>query len=385
VASTVVAAVLLLGACAPSASAPPAPGAARPPAEASQPAPPAAVAPAPAPAGPETPAAAAGPLPLTKPLAPLSQPVTVKTRVGTSLTTGAFWYALEKGYFDQLGITLEEVDLPNSNDMVPPLATGQIDVAAGSFGAGLYNAVTRDIPVKAVSDNGKLDENLAGSATVVRKGTLAEYGNDWCALKGKRVILQSRGTGMHSNLVKALESCNLTLKDVDIVELGFAETNLAIVNGSADVAWQVEPFVSRGVQDGTLDIWKPLDQAWKGQQMVLVMYSPKFFQDRDVGLRFLVAYLAGARDYRRAIESGADKQEMGQILARHLAIKDPNAYAGMIMMGVDPNGEVDLATVREAIRMWQDEGSVPAAEIRLDWIDDTLRKEALGYLRPYTR
>jgi len=108
--------------------------------------------------------------------------VTVKARVGTSLTTGAFWYALEKGYFDQLGITFEEVDLPNSNDMVPPLATGQIDVAAGSFGAGLYNAVNRDIPVKAVSDNGRLDENLAGSATVVRKGTLAEYGNDWWGL-----------------------------------------------------------------------------------------------------------------------------------------------------------------------------------------------------------
>src|SRR5262249_59262493 len=93
VGSIVAAAVLLLGACAPSASAPPASGPARPPAEASQPAPPAAVAPAPAPAGQETPAAATGPLQLTKPLAPLSAPVTVKTRVGTSLTTAAFSYA----------------------------------------------------------------------------------------------------------------------------------------------------------------------------------------------------------------------------------------------------------------------------------------------------
>src|SRR5262249_61230119 len=119
VASIVAAAVLLLGACAPSGSAPPASGAARPPAEASQPPPPPAWAPPPAPAGQEPPAAAAGPLQLTKPLAPLSPPVTVKTRVGSSLTTGAFWYALEKGYFDQLGIIFEEVDLPNSNDMVP--------------------------------------------------------------------------------------------------------------------------------------------------------------------------------------------------------------------------------------------------------------------------
>jgi NitT/TauT family transport system substrate-binding protein len=308
---------------------------------------------------------------------------TVKARVGNSLTTAPFWYAIEKGYLEQLGLKFEQVDIANAGDVVAPLATGQIDLAGTSFGSGLYNAVNRDIPVKAVADNGQLAHNLAGAAAVVKKGELSKYGTDWCGMKGKKVAVVSRTTGLFVTLVKALEQCHLTESEVQVVELGFAETNAAIANGSVDVAFQVEPFVSRGVQAGLLELWKPLDEAYQGQQMNMLLYSPGFLKNQEAALRFMVAYLAGARDYRRAIEGTGSKEEMGRILAKYLNVPDPKAFNNMIMMGVDPNGKLDMPSVQQSLQIFQDTGAVPKGAIKLDWISDDFRNQALEYLGPY--
>jgi NitT/TauT family transport system substrate-binding protein len=321
-----------------------------------------------------------GAIGLIKPLEPLSPAVTVKARVGSSLTTAPFWYAIEKGYFEQLGLGFEQVQIASSGDVVAPLVTGQIDIAGTSFGSGLYNAILREIEVVAVADNGQLDEGLAGSAAVVKAGTLDQYGDDWCALEGKRVIIVTRTTGLFVTLVKALESCGLTEDDIEVVELGFAETNAAVENGSVDVAFQVEPFVSAGVAQGILDIWRPLDEAREGQQMNMLLFSPAFSQNRDVALRFLVAYLAGVRDFRADAEAG--DPEIGEILSKHLPVTDPEAYNGMILMGIDPDGAIDVDSVRESIEIYQDTGSLEPGEVRLDWINDDLRMEALTYLPP---
>jgi NitT/TauT family transport system substrate-binding protein len=380
--------VMLLAACGPAPTAP-APTAAPAPKPTAVPQPTAAPpAPTAAPAAQPTPTAQpqaqAGPLKLTQPLPPLDPPVAVKARVGSSLTTAPFWYAIEKGYFQQFGLRFETVEIPNSGDVISPLTTGQLDIAGTSFGAGLYNAVGRDIDVKAVADNGQLADKVPGAAAVVKKGQAAVYGDGWCALKGKRVAVVSKSTGLYPTLVKALETCNLAPDDVSLVELGFPETNIAIAQGSVDVGFQVEPFVSRGVQDGTLDLWHPLDEAYKGQQMNLLLYSPGFIKNREAGLRFMVAYLAGARDYRRAIEGKGSREEMAQILAKYLPVKDPKAYDGMLMMGIDPNGEIDLPSVKESITIFQETGSVPSGPIQMDWVADDLRQQAIQLLGPYT-
>jgi NitT/TauT family transport system substrate-binding protein len=190
----------------------------------------------------------------------------------------------------------------------------------------------------------------------------------------------TRSTGLFVTLVKALETCNLTEDDIEVVELGFAETNAAIENGSVDVAFQVEPFVSAGVAQGILDIWRPLDEAREGQQMNMLLFSPTFSQNRDVALRFLVAYLAGVRDFRADAEAG--DPEIGEILSKHLPVTDPEAYNGMILMGIDPDGAIDVDSVRESIEIYQDTGSLEPGEVRLDWINDDLRMEALTYLPP---
>jgi NitT/TauT family transport system substrate-binding protein len=347
-----------------------------------QPAPTAAARPPPAtlPAAP-TASAAAKARPPT--LAPLDPPVSFRVRVGNSLTTAPWWYAVDKGYFQELGINFVEVTIQSSGDVAAPLATDELDAAGTAFGPGIYNAVKRDIPIVAVADNGQLNRGLASSAAVVRPGERASY-QTWCDLSGKRVAIAARSTGLYVTLAKALrDQCGLGPDAVDWVEVSFADTNAAVHNGSVDVALQVEPFISRGLKDGTLEIFKTMDDAYLDQQMNMVIFSPSTAARRDLGLRVLVAYLKGVRDYNAAIRQGVAREEYQQIMARHLAIKDPEAYATMIPMGIDLNGRINRDSVRESLEIYRDAGMIPSGgEIDLRWIDESLLEEALRIVGP---
>ncbi len=321
-------------------------------------------------------------LQLTKPLPALNPPYTVKARVGSSLTTAPFWYAIEKGYFDQLGLKFEEVQITQSADVTGPLTQGQIDIAGVAFAPGLYNAVSRGVEVQAVADNGQLQPNLAGSAAVVKKGELAKYGNDWCALKGKKIAGMTNVDGFYATLLKALQSCNLSEKDVDTFQPGFAQVNAALANGSADVGFNVEPFVSQGVQQGVVEIWHQADQAWANQQMNMLLYGPQFIKNKDAALRFMVAYMAGVRDYDRDIAPGGDANQLGTVLAKHLPVKDPNAYSKMIMMGITKNGAVNTQALGEEIQLFQKSGTIPPGQVNLSWVNNDVRQEALDLLGP---
>ena len=365
--------VIVVGACSPAASSSPTASVPTPTAAASVPGASASAAPS----------VNAGVVGLIKDLPPLTAPLTIKGRTGSSLTTAPFWYAIEKGYFAQFNITFEKVTIAGSGDVVAPLAANQLDLAGTSFGSGLYNAISRDLKIVAVADNGKLDKGLAGSAAVVKAGTGSSYGADWCALKGKKVAIAGRTTGLWVTLQKALASCSLTVKDITVVELGFADTNPAIQNGAVDVAFQVEPFVSTGVAAGLLDMWRPLDEARAGQQMNVILLSPQFAQNHDAAVRFLVAYIAATRVYLEDAK-GTDRAQLGTILAKYLSVTDPAAYKNMIMMGIDGNGAIGQESVTESLSLWQSEGAIPPGTLTFDWINDDLRTEALTYLPPYT-
>jgi NitT/TauT family transport system substrate-binding protein len=334
-----------------------------------------------APAAPPAPAAAPAKKPLTELLPPLNPPVDFKVRVGNSLTTAPWFYALDKGYFQELGINFVEVTVQSSGDVAAPLATGELDAAGTAFGPGIYNAVKRDIPIVAVADNGQLQRGLASSAAVVKQGEASSY-QSWCDLRGKRVAIAAKSTGLYITLAKALhDQCGLGPEVVDWVEIPFGDTNAAVFNRSVDVGLQVEPFVSRGVGDGTLEIFKTMDEAYLDQQMNMVIFSPRTAERRDVGLRVLVAYLRGNRDYNAAIRQRVGRDEFKQIMARHLAIKDPEAYETMIPMGIDLNGRINVPSVRESLEMYRDGGMIPSGgEIDLRWIDQSLLEEAIRIL-----
>ena len=101
-----------------------------------------------------------------------------------------------------------------------------------------------------------------------------------------------------------------------------------------------EPNLTRGVADGLFSLYKRTDEIYPNQQIAVLMYSPPFItQRREVGQRFMLAYLQGVRDYWNAFARGQNKAEVIDILTRWTTLKDAALYERMA-----PAGPIPMAT-----------------------------------------
>jgi ABC-type nitrate/sulfonate/bicarbonate transport system substrate-binding protein len=85
---------------------------------------------------------------------PLSPPVTMKVGTINATADAAIFIAMEKGYFRDEGIEIELQEFATSALMIPPLATGQLDVATGAVAAATFNVAVREVPLRIVADKG---------------------------------------------------------------------------------------------------------------------------------------------------------------------------------------------------------------------------------------
>ena len=94
-----------------------------------------------------------------------------RVRLGElGIIAGAGYYlAIENGYFAEQGIEVEATRFTSGAEMIPSLATGQIDIGAGAISAGLLNAVARGLDLRIVSDHGHSAPGRPVGAFVVRR------------------------------------------------------------------------------------------------------------------------------------------------------------------------------------------------------------------------
>jgi NitT/TauT family transport system substrate-binding protein len=151
-----------------------------------------AAAPAPASSGASAPAAPAAPA-ASAPAAPPAA-TTLKIAGQPSIPSAARYVAIERGYFREEGIALEEVPSTTSAQMLPSLAAGQIDMGLGGATSGLFNAIAQGIPVRMTLDMWTAYPEDRGGGLIIRKD-LADSGQvrDFGDLAGLRLAITSKG------------------------------------------------------------------------------------------------------------------------------------------------------------------------------------------------
>jgi NitT/TauT family transport system substrate-binding protein len=312
---------------------------------------------------------------------------TVRTGLNGSISEGAFYIAVDEGYFQQQGITLEPEQFNSATQMVAVLGSGQLDVGGGAPSGGLYNAISRDIPVKIVSDRGHTRPGSAYEGLIVRKdlydsGALRSPAD----LRGKKVVVASLGTTGEVALDRLVKPVGLTLADLELVPMGYPDTPQAFANGSVDGGLLVEPFITRIVSAGNGVVLARKDEFYPGHQGAVILYSPAFISDRpEVARRFLVAYLQGARLYNDAFVKSdpAAKRRVIDILVKNTTVKDPALYNSMPMPGIDPNGALNLESL-DADQDWWVAAGYQQRKVNLDEVVDTsFIKAAVERLGPY--
>lgn len=333
---------------------------------------------------PATPAAASSPAaaPLSRPLSP---PVVVRAATTPSLSNGGRYVAMERGYFEEEGIRIEDVPSDTSAQLFPALAAGQVDLLGGGPTAGLFNAIAQGIPVRIVLDQWTAYPGNEAGGLLIRKD-LIDSGRvrEVADLRGLRISYTARGHTTQKLVSDLLATANLTLGDIQELELNYGDLNTALGTRNADGGITIEPFGGRAVADGYAVRWRTWAEIVPYDNPALVMYS-ETFADRhtEVARRYARAYIRGLREYTDARLKGTHREFVIAAFQKHTALKDRALYDVVPWPSSNPDGRVNAEAIA-AVQDWLHErGYVPTKVDLARVIDNQFADFAVAQLGPY--
>lgn len=316
-------------------------------------------------------------------VSPLPQETVVKVGMKQVVSDAGILIGMAKGYYKDLGITIEPVQFNTGQEMINQLAAGQLDVGAAVTASGLFNAMSRDIPVKLVADKGINVPGKGYYRLVIRKdlaGTIRDYSD----LRGRKLAIAGTASLDEIALDRVLQKGGMSTKDVDVqVIRAFPDMLVSLGNKSIDGAMVIEPFVTLGMAKGVLDPWKDPSEYDPDAQTALLVYGTSLTKKPEVANRFMVAYVQSLRDYNDAFFKNKNKQEIIDILCKLSVINDPGLYERMFPTGINPDGYLRLKGV-EMDLAWYKERGLLKADIQLqDAVDNSYVDFALKALGKY--
>ena len=287
------------------------------------------------------------------------KPPTVRVGVTGALNESASYLAEAEGYFAQQGLSVQLVNFIASTRMVPALASGQIEVASGVVGPSLFTVQQGSLCVKLVAGSARQEPNANGLFLFARKdlidsGQLRTYAD----LKGAHVAVPARDGASDYAVAKLLEAGGLARTDATIVQMGYPGTLVGLANKSVDVALLPESQASAAVDRGLGVKWKALSDVLPDLQSGVVLYSPKFAAEKDLGARWMAAYLQGARDYDDAFFRGLRRGQIVDQLVKTTPLKDSKTYDEIEYPYIDPNGGLNVGSVQDQMNWFLQAGQL---------------------------
>lgn len=307
-------------------------------------------------------------------------------KVGSSpvVSSAGIYLAQERGYFKEQGLEVDITDFNNSSaSMTALLSKGELDVGAGNLVSAHFNAINMGQKFKLVADKGHLEKKKDYIALLVRTDhiTSGRYKTPK-DLKGFKMGLTSLD-GVSQQIVaeKILIKNGLQPNDVEFVKLSYAEMNNALKAKLIDATIQIEPFLTKAVLEGFAQNVLPATDVHPHQQSAALLYSQNFIEkDHDLAVKFMVAYLKGIRDYNNAFEKGKDKDKVIADLKKTLKIEDDNVWNKMIMVGLDGDGKLNEAALKEDMEWYLSKKYITAIPAMTDLVDNQFAKAAAAEL-----
>ena len=306
----------------------------------------------------------------------------VEVRVGTlgAISDAPIFIADKKGFFRDEGIDVKMTVFQSAATMVAPLGAGHLDVGAGSPSAGMYNAVARKIDIRIVADKAMSTPGYGATKLIVRKDhvdsgrfkTLAD-------LKGMKVAGNAPGVSNTAMLNAMLTSVGLKYSDVDVLNLAFPDHLVALQNKSIDAGATIEPIATLAVQAD--------DQIYPDHQIATLIYAEEFAKKRDLGIRFMKAYVRGIRFYVSALKdgrlAGSTADEVIDILTEYTAVKNKDLLRKITPTGMDPDGRVNTASLQRDLDFYASQGLVDSKIDVSRIVDMSFAIEAVKVLGPF--
>src|SRR4051794_14278119 len=263
-----------------------------------------------------------------------------KIRVGEGpfITGGAFYVARDKGYFQKVGLDIDTKTFIDGAMAVPSMVAGELDITFMTPNASLFNSVAKGAPLVVILDRGN---NRKGFAYTLVNVTQALYDDgvhamaDFAKLKGKKMGVGALGSINQYNMAQALLKVGLDpAKDVQWV-VNISQPDLMKMLGqgqvdATDLAWQFGVFAQQNK-------WGPIvatgDQMVPGAAIGMFVVRKDFLEkNRDVVIRFAMAYLHAAKEFNAAAAEPDKHMDVVELLAKNTALNKPE-----LVKGIAPN------------------------------------------------
>ena len=240
---------------------------------------------------------------------PLDPPRVVRIANSGLAAQAPTFLAIEEGYFAELGLAPEVINLPGTADSIALLSGGQIDVATAAISAAFFNAVARGVAIRMVADHGTYIPGRTTAGLVVRADLVEQQPwRGYQDLKGMKVAVQQPGSLLEYDLELMLRRGGLQRDDIEVVVLSFADIATAFVNHAIDAATYNEPFATQLEQQGVIKKIAYTDDVEPYGIITGLMFGEPFANDTAAARNFMVAYLRGVRRYWDAYDGRADFQ-----------------------------------------------------------------------------
>lgn len=320
------------------------------------------------------------------------QKLVINLGVPNAATDVGYFVAHKKGYFAQEGLDVRFQTFDSAARMIPVLASGDLQIGAGGPSAGLYNAIARDIDIRIVADKSRNQTGQGSQKLLVRKelwdsGKVRKVAD----LKGMRVANAAPGSSGATVLYKFAQSAGLKPTDFNEVFMSTPQMVQALQSGAIDAALPFDPATTLAIRNGyAMSLGNDYD-VYPVHQIAVTLYSGRFIKEQPkAAVGFLKAFLRGVRDHNDAL--GPDKflagekgDEIANILAEYGPFKDPNVYKRFIIAYCDPDGQLDMPSIKEDIAIFKELGHLKTDVDLSKVVDTSFLEAALKEIGPYKK
>lgn len=261
--------------------------------------------------------------------------------------------AAGKGYFEEEGMQVELLPVAGGSENVVQVASGNFDVAGGGIGAGMLNAVARDIEFEIVAplhtERPPLTTPLVVSQERYDSGEITSVSD----LAGRTVSTNAKGAATEYWLWRALQQGGLGFDDVEVIGVDFRDAAPALASGSLDAAMLGEPLTTLNEDQGLV---ARLSEDFIDSFTATVIYFNKEWatENPELAQGFVTAYLRGARDLNG--DAWYDEQNLALIEEYTGVPADVVARANRSYH--DPNGEVPLDDIMDLQTFFGERGQL---------------------------
>jgi NitT/TauT family transport system substrate-binding protein len=218
-------------------------------------------------------------------------------RIGyaSGITTASLWVADRAGYFAEQGVEVAWHQMRKPSTALPQLVADNYDVMSLHLTAPLFGLIDKGSRIRIVADRGHY-----GATGCVEGAFVARPDLDLDKLPPRVRVSASPGRLSDYLLDRLIAGAQVEDVDWQLVDLPAEADVQALVRGDIDVAAMDEPLLTPALDRGAVRLWLSFDQIIPDAQYGVLVFGPRLLdRERELGERFLTAYLRAERELAR--------------------------------------------------------------------------------------